>query len=415
MLALDPAALRAAHARHRGLLPAGWPADASTAALESLLARGLPDTRSEAFRYTDLGGFAARLVRDLENPATAAAPAAEPALATLVPSGCRIELTDGRGGAPALPAGLIRAGADRLFGAGAEPPSPLVDLNTAFASDGLALDVADGVTVPGTLVIHDRVRATGTVVQPRLALRVGAGASLAVVQVVTGAAGTAANSVARIELAAGARLTLLRLQESGAGACRLDRTELVLAAGAEASVTTVDLGGGAPARQDLVVSLAGDDARLDAAGLCLAGGSGHVDHYLAVTHRGRRTTSRSQWRSVADGTGRVVFNGRIVVAPGAAGTDAALSNRNLLLSARAEIDTRPELEIYTDDVRCSHGATTGQLDPAALFYLRSRGLPAAAARRVLIGAFTAELLARITDAGLREAITDRATAVLEPA
>jgi Fe-S cluster assembly protein SufD len=403
MLALDTAALRAAHARHREHLPADWPRPIADAALEALLAGGLPDQRTETFRYTSLGPFADRLAAGLAAPGTGAAGAAPPLAATRV-SGTAFTLTDGRrgGATDPLPAGLALHPAASALAGVRTGDLPLVDLNTAFAGDGLVLDLAADARPPGPLVIHDRALDPAAVSQPRLRLRLGAGSELTVVQVVTGAAG------------AGARLTLVRLQQGAAGACRLDRTELALDAGASASVTLVDLGG-APSRQDLVVLLAGDGSSIDAGGLCLAGGTSHIDHQVSIEHRGRRTISRSAWRNVADAAGRVVFNGRIVVAAGAAGTDAALTNRNLLLSARAEIDTRPELEIYTDDVRCSHGATTGQLDPAALFYLRSRGVPAAAARRLLIGAFTTGLLDRISDPGLRDTVVALAGAVLEAA
>ena len=114
-----------------------------------------------------------------------------------------------------------------------------------------------------------------------------------------------------------------------------------------------------------------------------------------------RTTSRETFRGIADGCGHGVFNGKIIGLAGAAGSNAALTNRNLLLAATAEIDTKPELEIYVDDVRCSHGATTGQLDMNALFYLRSRGLDPGAARRVLTAAFLRESLSGIAVPELR--------------
>lgn len=415
MLALDTAALRAAHARHREHLPADWPRPVADAALEALLAGGLPDQRTETFRYTSLLPFADRLAAGLAAAGTRS-PGVPPPLAAARLAGTCFTLTDGRRG-PApdpLPAGLALHSAASALAGVRTGDFPLVDLNTAFAGDSLALEVAAEARPAGPLVIHDRALDPAAVSQPRLHLRLGAGSELTVVQIITGAAGACANSFGRIEVGPGAQLTLVRLQQCATGASRLDRTELMLAGGAAASVTLVDMGG-APSRQDLVVLLAGDGSSIDAAGICLAGGTSHIDHQLGIEHRGRRTTSRSTWRNVADAAGRVVFNGRIVVATGAAGTDAALTNRNLLLSAQAEIDTRPELEIYTDDVRCSHGATTGQLDPAALFYLQSRGVPAIAARRLLIGAFTTELLARITNPGLRDTVVALAGAVLEAA
>jgi Fe-S cluster assembly protein SufD len=207
-------------------------------------------------------------------------------------------------------------------------------------------------------------------------------------------------------------LRLVTLYEGAADAQRIARCELRLGRGATILVTAVDLGASL-ARQDLVVQLAGDDASVDIAGLCLGPAGTHVDHHLDLQHSARRATSRTLYRSVVDAGGRVVFNGRIVVAAGAAGTNAALTNRNLLLAPNAEVDTKPELEIHTDDVRCSHGATTGQLDPAALFYLRSRGIAVAEARRLLVGAFTDELVGRIAMPAVETVVRDRIRALID--
>jgi len=173
-----------------------------------------------------------------------------------------------------------------------------------------------------------------------------------------------------------------------------------LAAGASARVTSIDLGA-ALSRQAFTVVLAGPGASATIDGLSLADGDRHLHNRTRVEHRAPATTSRETFRGIADGNGRGVFNGSIVVLPGAAGSNAELSNRNLLLAATAEIDTKPELEIYVDDVRCSHGATTGQLDPAALFYLRSRGLDEPAARRLLTAAFLRASLAGVRSPALR--------------
>jgi Fe-S cluster assembly protein SufD len=250
--------------------------------------------------------------------------------------------------------------------------------------------------------------------QPRVRLSLAGGSHLSVVLLATGGSATTSNAVVEVDAEAGSVLHLVQLHEGAAGAQRIARTELRLGAGASARVTSVDLGSSL-SRQDVVVHLAGDDASVDVAGLCAGPSGTHVDHHLDLQHAGRHTASRTLYRSVVDSGGRVVFNGRIVVGVGAAGSDAALTNRNLLLGPGAEIDTKPELEIHTDDVRCSHGATTGQLDPAALFYLRSRGVPAAEARRLLIGAFADELLARIGLPTAEAALRNRIHALLEAA
>jgi len=141
--------------------------------------------------------------------------------------------------------------------------------------------------------------------------------------------------------------------------------------------------------------LAGNGANASLNGLFAPAGTQHLDTHTLVDHVAPHTTSDENYRGVAEGRGRGVFNGRVIVRPGAQKIDARQSNRNLLLSPTAEIDTKPELEIYADDVKCSHGATTGQLDATALFYLRSRGLSEADARAVLIRAFAESVLASI--------------------
>jgi Fe-S cluster assembly protein SufD len=136
-------------------------------------------------------------------------------------------------------------------------------------------------------------------------------------------------------------------------------------------------------------------------------GRQHADTQLQVEHAARDTVSELTWRGVADARGRGVFNGTIVVQPGADGADAQLSNKNLLLSPHAEIDTKPVLEIHADEVKAAHGATVGQLDERALFYLRSRGVPAGQARTLLTFAFCRTALDGIANTALREHLAQR--------
>jgi Fe-S cluster assembly protein SufD len=413
MLPVDAEAFRRAHDRHRAALPPGWPLSASVEALEALLARGLPDTRTESWRYTSLADFAARLAEGLGKPSAGAGP--EPALARTPLAGVNLTLRDGHridepGAGGSLPAGIGIAPAAAALEPLTSSTSPLVDLNTAFARDGLALRVAPGLQQP--LVIRDRAVDGLAITQPRVGVTLSAGSRATLVQLATDADRACANAVTRIIAEPDSELELFRLHDAGSDARRLDRIDIELQANARVRITVVDAGGPL-SRQDLTVRLVGSGATLDLAGLAIGRRAAHVDHQITIEHSARQTRSRIQYRCVADAGGRAVFNGRIVVSPGAAGTDAALTNRNLLLQAGAEINTKPELEIYTDDVKCSHGATTGQLDAAALFYLQSRGVAAAEARRLLIAAFVAEVLGRIGDATLSAAMADRLRAVLE--
>ncbi len=164
--------------------------------------------------------------------------------------------------------------------------------------------------------------------------------------------------------------------------------------GATADLLHLDLGARL-ARNDLRVDLVAPEATVHAYGLFFADASRHLDNHTHIEHLAPHTFSREVYRGIMDGTGRGVFNGKIVVRPGADKTDARLRNQNLLLSRGAEVDTKPELEIYADDVKCSHGATTGQLDRDSIFYLRSRGIPEEQARRLLIASFAREVVRRL--------------------
>ncbi len=195
------------------------------------------------------------------------------------------------------------------------------------------------------------------------------------------------------------------------GATSLLRTDAVLARDADYRRVDLELGA-ALSRHELNVRLEGDNARLTANGVLLAGGRRHVDTRLGIDHIGRDTACELTWRGLGAGRGRAVFHGGILIREGADGTDAALSNKNLLLSDNAEIDTQPVLEIHADEVKAAHGATVGQLDANALFYLRSRGLTQAEARQLLTTAFCREPLGVIAHAGVREALLARVDAAL---
>jgi Fe-S cluster assembly protein SufD len=171
--------------------------------------------------------------------------------------------------------------------------------------------------------------------------------------------------------------------------------------------TTHALTGGRLQRFDIVCTLADENARYEGRGALMPSARHHIDVQLDVQHRARNTSSDVLWRGIADGRGRGILRGAITVAQGADGADAQLQTKNLLLSPHAEIDAQPVLEIYADEVKASHGATVGQLDARILFYLRSRGIPFAQARDLLIAGFAREALAR--DDGLIDAWLTRHT------
>ena len=159
-------------------------------------------------------------------------------------------------------------------------------------------------------------------------------------------------------------------------------------------------------RHDVRVDLVGNGARFDGRGVFMPHGRQHMDTQLAIRHQALDTVSDAHWRGVASERGRGVFRGAVLVAPGADGSDANLTNKNLLLSDSAEIDTKPELEIYADEVKAAHGATVGQLDEQALFYLRSRGIGSGEARALLTSAFCRAVLGDMANAPLRDHVGD---------
>ncbi len=175
-----------------------------------------------------------------------------------------------------------------------------------------------------------------------------------------------------------------------------------------------DLGGGL-VRHDLHTSLLGSGAKSGINGAYLLDGNRHVDNHARVDHFAAGGFSDQYFRGVAGGSGRAVFNTAVCVHPGADETEARQSNANILLSARAEIDTKPELEIYADEVIASHGATVGQLDELAVFYLRSRGLNEQEARQLLTTAFCQSVSDKLADPVLGEIISQRMMDVMPQA
>ena len=202
------------------------------------------------------------------------------------------------------------------------------------------------------------------------------------------------------------------MQDESTGATSFTRTDAVLAGEADYRRLDLELGA-ALSRHELNVALHGDGARLHANGVLLADGRRHLDTRLGIDHVGRDSSCELTWRGLGAGRSRAVFHGGIQIREGADGTSAMLSNKNLLLSEGAEIDSQPVLEIHADEVQAAHGATVGQLDPTAMFYLRSRGLTAETARSLLTAAFCRETLAVVEDAALRELLAKRLDAALE--
>jgi len=398
----------------------GWLDAARSEAMQAFTVAGLPDTRNELWKYTALRALERRSYAARDENASARA-IDESLIALPGVAGPRLVFVNGVFRADLsrledLPEGLSLKPLSRAL---REQPEPLrfalsrqdrdsdafAGLNLALATDGVVLHVADGANIEAPVhVAHLGAPAGGDVAwHTRNLVELGAGARLRLIEhhAAAGEHAHFANLASEVILHERAHLDLVVVQESPDGATLLRRSELRLHEDAHVALHALELGG-ALARHEVRVALDGDRARVNTRGAFALRGRQHADTELLIEHRGRDTASDSLWRGVADGRARGVFHGAITVHPGADGADAQLSNKNLLLSPDAEIDTRPALEIYADEVKAAHGATVGQLDERALFYLRSRGVPAEQARMLLVRAFCSVALSGVEPQALRE-------------
>jgi Fe-S cluster assembly protein SufD len=393
-------------------LPGGARARARrAAALARLLALGLPTRADGAWKHFNL-----RLLerRALAPPAAHGA-LADP-LAALPPcDGPVLVFADGRiaGAVPALPDGVgfeplaallerdLPEDLEARLGARDTSDERVRLLNASLAVDGGHLTVAAGREVgPAVHVVHAATAAGGH--YPRLLVSLAPGASLTLVEYHTGPADAAsvAAPVVDVELAAGARLEHYSVGLAGPAAIVLEDASVRLAADARYRHRHLAFGARL-ARLDLRVRLEGPGASCALAGLLVADGSRELDVRTLVEHVAPGAKSDQVYRGVATDRGRGSYHGKVVVHAGAARSDSRQSSRNLLLSPGAAIDTRPELEINADDVKCSHGATTGALDEQMLFYLLARGIDREAARALLTFAFAGEVVGGIGLPALR--------------
>jgi len=276
--------------------------------------------------------------------------------------------------------------------------------NGALFTDGLVVHVPAGQVLPRPVQAVCLSR-SGQVAHLRHHLRLGAGARASVIEQYASAhasdrqGGALDNAVSQVFLAEQADLTHYRLQQHGPHQVHLGRVQVAQQGGRYAS-HAVNFGSHL-CRLDIVAGLRQEGASCELNGLYMTDGRQHTDCHTHVDHHAPSCNSREFFKGVIDGRSHAVFNGKIVVHADAQKTDSAQSNANLVLSHQAEIDTKPELEIYADDVKCAHGATVGQLDANQLFYLRSRGFSEPAARQTLTVAFADEVLARMPHAEIR--------------
>lgn len=406
-----PPAIARQFERHRAELPGGPDVlEQRSRALSRFADLGFPSRKLEQWRYTDIGAL-----RDADFEFVPARPdadvvarAAERVAAIGIgEAALRLVFVDGHlvtelselAPVPGLEARPIVSATATVDDASGEVRADhaLAALNAAFASQGIVLRLAERAEIerPIHLVFVGSERRAAP--QIRVVVEAQAFARARVIQQFVDldeAAPGWLNLVTDVRLAAESRISLYRLQEHGAG--RYQTALLRALVGRQASLVTGSVeAGGALVRSDYDIALAEPGAEADLFGIALASAGQHVDNHVAVDHRSAHTRSRETFRSIVGERGRAVFNGKIVVREDAQKIDARQRSDNLLLSERAEVDTRPELEIYADDVKCSHGATVGEIDEDHLFYLRSRGLDEETARGLLAFAFANAILERL--------------------
>lgn len=398
-----------------------WLHELRRAAFQWVAEHGFPTAKDEAWKYT-------RVAPILEIPFQPAEPGASQRL-----SAAYVEQLAGDYGGPrlvfvngyfaaelsalkGLPQGarvsnlaaLLRAGSGAFESVLAHSfraqPQAFAALNAALAEDGAFVQVPAHTTVaePIHLVFLSTAGATPLVSHSRALVLVGAGSRVTIVESHVGSEGEVylSNAVTEVVLDAGAVLEHYKVQNESTAAFHVALLSVRQAQGSHFAAHSSALGA-ALARQEVRIVLEGSGAEVALNGLYLPRGEQHLDNQTTIEHAAPRCTSRELYKGVIDDRGHGVFDGRIIVRPGAMKTDASQTNKNLLLSELAQANTQPRLEIFADDVKCAHGAAVGQLDEQAIFYLRSRGIPLAAARSLLTYAFVSEMLELIRLAPLR--------------
>lgn len=384
---------------------------------------GLPGARNESWKYTSLRALQRRRFRSGDADAADRVIAADALAATadgprlvFVNGAWRADLSrlDSSDGVQVTRLAEELAGGDGiqefLERRHDRPEHAFARLNTLFADDGVVIRVAPGIQARQPLhLVYLGAPAGGDVawhLRSIVDLGAGAGLSLVIHYAASGDAAHLGNVVADYRLADDARLDVVELQHGSDQATLIRRSNAQLQARARMVMHSSEAGGHL-SRHDVVAHLVGDQSHFTSRGVFVLRDRQHCDTHMDVRHAGRDTGCDVLWRGVADGRARGIFRGAITILQGADGTDAQLSNKNLLLSPHAEIDTLPALEIHADEVKAAHGATVGQLDESALFYLRSRGIPPTQARSMLILAFCDAAMAQVAPKPLRALLLQR--------
>ncbi|GAC1329120.1 MAG: Fe-S cluster assembly protein SufD [Steroidobacteraceae bacterium] len=398
-------------------------------AMQRFLELGLPTTRDETWRYTSLRSLAAQNFVDApREPRGGIAPGASLSLLGEGAGASTLLVVNGhpaRQPASGLPDGIEVQSLRELTRLDPDKVSrflqPLSDsdqqrwalLNTALFIDGLYIKITSRVAAP-LMILHVATGdGAGNIAYPRIIIEAAAGSGATIVEqhVSQGENTPLSNSTTHMTLGRGAELEHYRVYATDPGATHIDSLNLRQDQDSRCKQFTIVLGGGL-VRSTLEAKLDEPGASLDSYSLLVGHEARHVDCINIVTHGAPHTRSNQTARAIASDVSRVIFNSKVIVNAGAVHAESRQSCRGLLLSPSAEIDTRPQLEIHADEVKCAHGATTGRLDPDMLFYMLSRGLDRDAAQSLLVYAFLADVLTGMSVAPARAAIENSLIAQL---
>ncbi len=401
----------------------GWLAEARLNALEWVGKNGFPSRKDEDWKYTALDGILA-----VPFVAAAAGPGPRVTLdlinkAAIDLGGPRLVFVNGHfspefSRVTGLPSGVVVTTLAAVLAASPDRLKPFLGhtpgehhafaaFNDVFAEDGAFIHLTNDTVVdePIQLVFFSDTEGVPLMTSPRSVIIADSGSRATIVETYAGLPEDVylTNVVTEVVLAENARIDHYKVQNEPVTAFHLALLDVRQARGSRFNSRSVMLGSSV-ARHEIRVLLEGVEAEVSLDGIYLPQGEQVHDNTIFVDHVATNCTSHQLYKGVLDDRGHGVFNGQIMVRHGADGSDANQKNKNLLLNDRAQVDTRPRLEIYTDDVKCTHGAAVGQMDDEALLYLRTRGLPLESARGLLVYAFVQEMVDRIELEPLRASL-----------
>ncbi len=410
--------------------PGKWLEPVRRSAIERFAASGFPTTRDEAWRYTSVAPIAKTPFRLAPRSGNGSLPRGSmhdvealtlgglsprrivfvnghysPALSSPAPGGNGLQTLS-------LAAGLKSERAlleGHLARQAASEDGAFTALNTAFFSDGALVRIPDGAVLTEPIhLIYISAPPPGAepqVSHPRTLIIAGKGSQATIVESYVGLGSDVCftNAVTEVETGPGSVIDHYKLERESPAAYHVGSMHVTLARDSVFSSCSIALGGRL-VRNDVTAVLDAEGAECTLNGLYVLSGDQHVDNHTLVDHARPHGTSRQLYKGVLDGRSRGVFDGTVIVRPDAQKTDSRQENRNLILSEEALVDTKPTLKIHADDVKCSHAATTGQMDEASMFYLRSRAIDVQTARRIMIHAFVSEMLSRVKVAAIRSGL-----------